>query len=123
MRWIAEVNLITWISLEFHPSHTSRVFARFRTATAPTKKRDRPLSRPACRSLSGLDFQSVGVTGFEPATSWSRTKRSSQAEPHPEFGRGGGMPTRPGILLSYRRGRDGQRQPVVRDYRRARAGG
>ena len=26
----------------------------------------------------------VGVTGFEPATSWSRTKRSSQAEPHPE---------------------------------------
>src|SRR5262245_33543506 len=27
----------------------------------------------------------VGVTGFEPATSWSRTKRSSQAEPHPEI--------------------------------------
>ena len=26
----------------------------------------------------------VGVTGFEPATSWSRTRRSSQAEPHPE---------------------------------------
>ena len=24
-----------------------------------------------------------GATGFEPATSWSRTKRSSQAEPHP----------------------------------------
>ena len=25
----------------------------------------------------------VGVTGFEPATSWSQTRRSSQAEPHP----------------------------------------
>src|SRR6516165_10352270 len=25
----------------------------------------------------------VGATGFEPATSWSRTKRSSQAEPRP----------------------------------------
>jgi tRNA dimethylallyltransferase len=28
--------------------------------------------------------EKVGVTGFEPATSWSRTKRSSRAEPHPE---------------------------------------
>ena len=26
----------------------------------------------------------VGATGFEPATSWSRTKRSSQAELRPE---------------------------------------
>ena len=26
----------------------------------------------------------VGVTGFEPATSWSQTRRSSQTEPHPE---------------------------------------
>ena len=25
----------------------------------------------------------IGVTGFEPATSWSQIKRSSQAEPHP----------------------------------------
>ena len=25
----------------------------------------------------------VGVTGFEPATSWPQTRRSSQAEPHP----------------------------------------
>ena len=28
---------------------------------------------------------SVGVTGFEPATSWSQTRRSSQAEPHPDM--------------------------------------
>ena len=26
----------------------------------------------------------VGVTGFEPAASWSQTRRSSQAEPHPD---------------------------------------
>ena len=29
-------------------------------------------------------FETVGVTGFEPATSWSQTRRSSQAEPHPD---------------------------------------
>ena len=28
--------------------------------------------------------RTVGVTGFEPATSWSQTRRSSQAEPHPD---------------------------------------
>ena len=27
---------------------------------------------------------SIGVTGFEPAASWSQTRRSSQAEPHPD---------------------------------------
>ena len=26
----------------------------------------------------------IGVTGFEPAASWSQIKRSSQAEPHPD---------------------------------------
>ena len=26
----------------------------------------------------------IGVTGFEPAASWSQTRRSSQTEPHPE---------------------------------------
>ncbi len=30
-----------------------------------------------------LHTNSIGVTGFEPATSWSQTRRSSQAEPHP----------------------------------------
>ena len=30
-----------------------------------------------------LNCSQVGVTGFEPATSWSQTRRSSQAEPHP----------------------------------------
>ena len=29
----------------------------------------------------------IGVTGFEPAASWSQTRRSSQAEPHPEGNR------------------------------------
>ena len=27
---------------------------------------------------------SIGVTGFEPAASWSQTRRSSQTEPHPD---------------------------------------
>ena len=30
-----------------------------------------------------LHPHTIGVTGFEPATSWSQTRRSSQAEPHP----------------------------------------
>ncbi len=29
-------------------------------------------------------FSTIGVTGFEPATSWSQTRRSSQTEPHPD---------------------------------------
>ncbi len=28
-------------------------------------------------------FVTIGVTGFEPAASWSQTRRSSQTEPHP----------------------------------------
>ena len=31
-----------------------------------------------------LLFTAVGVTGFEPAASWSQTRRSSQTEPHPD---------------------------------------
>ena len=34
----------------------------------------------------GNKFTAVGVTGFEPAASWSQTRRSSQAEPHPANG-------------------------------------
>ena len=30
-----------------------------------------------------MSFLTIGVTGFEPAASWSQTRRSSQAEPHP----------------------------------------
>ena len=40
----------------------------------------------ARRSLQSTFYvlsHTVGVTGFEPATSWSQTRRSSQAEPHP----------------------------------------
>ncbi len=36
-------------------------------------------------SYSGRRGVLVGVTGFEPATSASRTQRSSQAEPHPDY--------------------------------------
>ena len=37
------------------------------------------------RSVQGRQHWLVGVTGFEPATSASRTRRSSQTEPHPVF--------------------------------------
>ena len=30
-----------------------------------------------------LTSEKIGMTGFEPATSWSQTRRSSQAELHP----------------------------------------
>ena len=33
----------------------------------------------------GNKFTAVGVTGFEPAASWSQTRRSSQTEPHPDI--------------------------------------
>src|SRR5580704_4917328 len=50
---------------------------------------------PRCRVAGNRNsrisnrLKEVGATGFEPATSWSRTKRSSQAEPRPViFGSG-----------------------------------
>ena len=36
-----------------------------------------------CQIFRAVVVSQVGVTGFEPATSWSRTKRSSQAELQP----------------------------------------
>ena len=36
------------------------------------------------RMLAVISCTAVGVTGFEPAASWSQTRRSSQAEPHPD---------------------------------------
>ena len=38
--------------------------------------------KPALRQV----FLLVGATGFEPATFWSQTRRSSQAELRPEAG-------------------------------------
>ena len=40
-----------------------------------------PLNYTCILITNIYDF--IGVTGFEPATSWSQTRRSSQAEPHP----------------------------------------
>ena len=36
------------------------------------------------RMVAETVVYSIGVTGFEPAASWSQTRRSSQAEPHPD---------------------------------------
>ena len=38
------------------------------------------------RMVAETVVYSIGVTGFEPAASWSQTRRSSQAEPHPVNG-------------------------------------
>ena len=38
------------------------------------------------RMVAETIVYSIGVTGFEPAASWSQTRRSSQAEPHPVNG-------------------------------------
>jgi len=38
---------------------------------------------PSTFMPKGFLWKKVGETGFEPATSWSQTKRSSQAELHP----------------------------------------
>jgi hypothetical protein len=42
------------------------------------QRNGRPAGRPK------LLISMVGARGFEPPTSWSRTKRSSQAEPRPD---------------------------------------
>ncbi len=36
-----------------------------------------------CSTIELHPHDTIGVTGFEPAASWSQTRRSSQAEPHP----------------------------------------
>jgi hypothetical protein len=41
------------------------------------------LPATTCKLLTDL----VGASGFEPPTSWSRTRRSSQAEPRPVYSR------------------------------------
>ena len=41
-----------------------------------------PLNYTRTMNVQIIKLQ-IGVTGFEPATSWSQTRRSSQAEPHP----------------------------------------
>ena len=42
----------------------------------------------------------IGVTGFEPATSWSQTRRSSQAEPHPATSKPYVLPVTQDLLYS-----------------------
>ena len=63
----------------------------YRHMTADFSSRAGDGNRTHVSSLEGwcstieLHPHVVGVTGFEPATSWSQTRRSSQAEPHPVF--------------------------------------
>ena len=52
------------------------------------------------KALFSRRFLQVGLTGFEPATSWSRTKRSSQAELQPVRHRVGVYSPRPELSTS-----------------------
>ena len=58
------------------PDWFTESFTSGRFTGTPKKK---PYATNCCVRL-----YEVGATGFEPATSWSRTKRSSQAELRPE---------------------------------------
>ena len=46
--------------------------------------------------MYGRVLEVVGASGFEPPTSWSRTRRSSQAEPRPDGARK--TPVSPAVL-------------------------
>ena len=82
-----EMNLKHWITTR----HTRKVcdFPRF-TAVAACVRYQKKLwmsKLPTAFSATGpvrlIDIKNIGVTGFEPAASWSQTRRSSQAEPPP----------------------------------------
>ena len=47
------------------------------------RQRDPAFSEIAWWETVDLYFINIGATGFEPVTSWSQTKRSSQTEPRP----------------------------------------
>ena len=61
-----------------------RLIMLFRKSKAGDGNRTHVSSLEGWCSTIELHPHVVGVTGFEPATSWSQTRRSSQAEPHPE---------------------------------------
>ena len=55
----------------------------YRLMKAGDGNRTHVISLEGWSSTIELHPHDIGVTGFEPATSWSQTRRSSQAEPHP----------------------------------------
>ena len=55
-----------------------------RMATTATNKNHYDSSKKASPAVFAGEASDVGATGFEPATSWSQTRRSSQAELRPE---------------------------------------
>ena len=60
-----------------------RLIMLFRKSKAGDGNRTHVSSLEGWCSTIELHPHTIGVTGFEPATSWSQTRRSSQAEPHP----------------------------------------
>src|SRR5262245_15628264 len=63
-----------------HSTQTGHFYFPAKTdKLAPTAKKEQPVPVDTETGCS-----SIGARGFEPPTSWSRTKRSSQAEPRPD---------------------------------------
>ena len=58
-----------------------------RTPNRSTLENPYESSEKALPAVFASKALKVGMTGFEPATSWSQTRRSSQAELHPESAR------------------------------------
>ena len=69
-------------SIQLSYGHTN---VREKIRTPDTLVRSQVLYPAELHTRIAYCLSAVGVTGFEPATSWSQTRRSSQAEPHPEM--------------------------------------
>ncbi len=64
-------------------AHSSSTFQVTCSKKAGDGNRTHVSSLEGWCSTIELHPHKLGVTGFEPATSWSQTRRSSQTEPHP----------------------------------------
>ena len=69
-------------SIQLSYEHTKRVMGIEPTYLA-WKASVLPLNYTRIQIITDSLNYRIGVTGFEPATSWSQTRRSSQTEPHP----------------------------------------
>ncbi len=58
-------------------------YTQTRSIMSPSGQRPIPAIFCCRRARQGINYTSVGMAGFEPATSWSQTRRTSQAVLHP----------------------------------------
>ena len=96
-------NLVVW-----HPPRTSSARGETSTALMFTESLNQVVALADIETPGGSTLQDVheehcrrlvGATGFEPAASWSQTKRSSQAELRPDVLRAQSRPNAEGTQL------------------------